>query len=50
MRSRSATPTFSAYAHFARLQGARVIEAPLDANFDFDPDAFLAAVAGEADR
>jgi histidinol-phosphate aminotransferase/imidazoleglycerol-phosphate dehydratase/histidinol-phosphatase len=35
------TPTFSAYAHFARLQGARVIEAPLDANFDFDADAFL---------
>lgn len=41
-------PTFSAYAQFARLQGARVIEARLDANFDFDADAFLAAVAGEA--
>ena len=35
------TPTFSAYAHFARLQGARVIEAPLAPNFDFDADAFL---------
>lgn len=41
-------PTFSAYAQFARLQGARVIEARLDANFDFDADAFLAEVAGEA--
>src|SRR5207237_1834889 len=41
------TPTFSAYAHFAKLQGARVMEAKLDANFDFDPGAFLAAVAGE---
>lgn len=37
-------PTFSAYAQFALLQGARVIETRLDANFDFDPDAFLAAV------
>jgi histidinol-phosphate aminotransferase/imidazoleglycerol-phosphate dehydratase/histidinol-phosphatase len=41
------TPTFSAYTHFAALQGARLIEAPLDPNFDFDADAFLAAVAGE---
>jgi histidinol-phosphate aminotransferase/imidazoleglycerol-phosphate dehydratase/histidinol-phosphatase len=41
-------PTFSAYVQFARLQGARVIEARLDANFDFDADAFLAAVGGEA--
>lgn len=40
-------PTFSAYAQFARLQGARVIEAPLDAGFDFRPDAFLAAVDNE---
>jgi histidinol-phosphate aminotransferase/imidazoleglycerol-phosphate dehydratase/histidinol-phosphatase len=37
------TPTFSAYAHFAALQGAHLIEAPLDANFDFDPDALIAA-------
>ena len=42
-------PTFSAYAQFARLQGARVIETRLDENFDFDPDAFLKAVAEEAD-
>ena len=41
-------PTFSAYAQFARLQGARIIEARLDAGYDFDVDAFLAAVKGEA--
>jgi histidinol-phosphate aminotransferase len=41
------TPTFSAYAHFARLQGARLIEVPLGADFDFDAEAFLAAVAAE---
>ena len=43
------TPSFSAYAHFVRLQGARVIEVPLNAEFDFDPDAFLLAIEGEAD-
>ncbi|TFI58576.1 histidinol dehydrogenase [Sphingomonas parva] len=41
------TPTFSAYAHFAQLQGARVIDAKLDANFDFDADAFIETVRGE---
>ena len=41
------TPTFSAYAQFARLQGARVIEARLDANFDFDADSFLEAALSE---
>jgi histidinol-phosphate aminotransferase/imidazoleglycerol-phosphate dehydratase/histidinol-phosphatase len=35
------TPTFSAYAHFAALQGARVVEVKLDSNFDFDAAAFL---------
>lgn len=40
-------PTFSAYAQFVRLQGARLIEARLDAEFDFDADGFLAAVAAE---
>lgn len=40
------TPTFSAYAQFARLQGARVIEVPLGEDFRFDPDAFAAAIAG----
>jgi histidinol-phosphate aminotransferase/imidazoleglycerol-phosphate dehydratase/histidinol-phosphatase len=42
------TPSFSAYAHFVRVQGARLIEAPLTPTFDFDPDAFLNAVSGEA--
>ena len=42
------TPTFSAYAHFARLQGARVIDAPLDRNFDFNPEAFLAIATAES--
>ncbi|HKT15773.1 MAG TPA: aminotransferase class I/II-fold pyridoxal phosphate-dependent enzyme, partial [Allosphingosinicella sp.] len=41
-------PTFSAYAQFARLQGARIIETRLDAGYDFDVDAFLTAVKGEA--
>jgi histidinol-phosphate aminotransferase len=40
-------PTFSAYAHFAHLQGARLIEASLGANFDFDADRLLAAVGEE---
>src|SRR5689334_19168973 len=35
------TPSFSAYAHFVRLQGARLLEVPLTGNFDFDPDAFI---------
>ena len=41
-------PTFSAYAHFARLQGARLLEMRLDENFDFDADAFVAAARAEA--
>jgi histidinol-phosphate aminotransferase/imidazoleglycerol-phosphate dehydratase/histidinol-phosphatase len=40
-------PTFSAYAQFARLQGARIVDARLDENFDFDVDRFLDAAAGE---
>ncbi len=40
-------PTFSAYAHFVRLQGARLIEVPLDPYFDFDADAFIEAVKAE---
>ena len=40
-------PTFSAYAQFARLQGARVIEARLNAEFDLDVDAFIGTAAGE---
>ena len=41
------TPTFSAYAHFARLQGARVLDTPLDAEFDFSPGSFIDAVGSE---
>jgi histidinol-phosphate aminotransferase/imidazoleglycerol-phosphate dehydratase/histidinol-phosphatase len=41
------TPSFSAYAHFVRLQGARLIEVPLTAEFNFDADAFIAAVKSE---
>jgi histidinol-phosphate aminotransferase/imidazoleglycerol-phosphate dehydratase/histidinol-phosphatase len=40
-------PTFSAYAHFARLQGARVIEARLGPDFDFRPEQLLEAVRDE---
>ncbi len=40
-------PTFSAYAQFARMQGARVIAAKLTPDLAFDADAVLAAVAGE---
>jgi histidinol-phosphate aminotransferase/imidazoleglycerol-phosphate dehydratase/histidinol-phosphatase len=40
-------PTFSAYAHFATLQGARVIEARLDEDFDFGAGALLKAVGEE---
>jgi histidinol-phosphate aminotransferase/imidazoleglycerol-phosphate dehydratase/histidinol-phosphatase len=41
------TPTFSAYAHFAALQGARVVEAKLGEDFGFEPEAFLARVSAE---
>ncbi|HEY5711708.1 MAG TPA: histidinol-phosphate transaminase [Allosphingosinicella sp.] len=40
-------PTFSAYAQFARLQGARIVEANLNEEFDLDPDTFVAAVRSE---
>lgn len=40
-------PTFCAYAHFVRLQGARLLEVPLDANFDFDADSFIEAARAE---
>ncbi len=40
-------PSFSAYAHFARLQGARVVEARLNGEFDFELESFLAEVSGE---
>lgn len=41
-------PSFSAYAHFARLQGASVAEIPLTAAFDLDPEAVIDRVAGDA--
>lgn len=41
------TPSFSAYAHFVRLQGARLVEVPLTDNFDFDPEAFIATVQSD---
>ena len=37
-------PTFSAYAQFARIQGAAVITTRLDDEFAFDADALLATV------
>ncbi|HYW16626.1 MAG TPA: histidinol-phosphate transaminase [Allosphingosinicella sp.] len=43
------TPTFSAYAHFARLQGARILEAPLDPDFDFGSKAFIETASLEPD-
>src|SRR5260221_5806315 len=41
------TPSFSAYAHFVGLQGARLIEVPLAVEFDFNADAFIGAVKAE---
>ncbi|MEO7787130.1 MAG: histidinol-phosphate transaminase, partial [Sphingomicrobium sp.] len=38
-------PTFSAYAQFARVQGARVIAARLTDDLQFDPVAIIAACA-----
>lgn len=38
------TPTFSAYAHFAHLQGAEIIDVPLGAEFAFEPEIYVDAV------
>ena len=43
-------PTFSAYAQFARVQGARVVTARLTDDFRFDADAVIAAMAPEAPK
>lgn len=43
-------PTFSAYAQFARVQGAGVVTARLTDDFRFDADAVLAAVADIAPK
>ena len=32
------SPTFAAYEHFARLQGARVVDVPLTTEFEFDAE------------
>lgn len=41
-------PTFAAYAHFARLQGARLVEVPLRDDFSFDPSAYVQALSDDA--
>lgn len=43
-------PTFSAYAQFARVQGAQVIVARLTDDLTFDTDAVLAALADETPK
>jgi len=42
------SPTFTAYEHFARLQGARLVEIPLDRDFDLNSENFVAAIASDA--
>jgi histidinol-phosphate aminotransferase len=41
-------PTFSAYAHFAALQGAGVIEVPLGPDYAFSAAAMIERLRGEA--
>jgi histidinol-phosphate aminotransferase/imidazoleglycerol-phosphate dehydratase/histidinol-phosphatase len=41
------SPAFAAYAHFARLQGARLVDVPLGPDFEFDADRFVAELANE---
>jgi histidinol-phosphate aminotransferase len=43
-------PTFSAYAQFARVQGAEVIATRLTDDLKFDPDAVLAAMVPAAPK
>ncbi|HEX8839915.1 MAG TPA: histidinol-phosphate transaminase [Sphingomicrobium sp.] len=38
------SPTFTAYEHFARLQGAKVVDVPLTSEFDFHADRFIEGV------
>ncbi len=40
-------PTFGAYAHFARLNGVRVVEQPLGDDFAFDAESAVAAARGD---
>ncbi|NNE40998.1 MAG: histidinol-phosphate transaminase [Marinicaulis sp.] len=44
-----APPTFGSYATAARLQCARIIEAPLTSDYTFDTKAFVVAVKAEKD-
>jgi len=41
------SPTFTAYEHFARLQGARVIDVPLSPEFEFEPGRVIDALEAE---
>lgn len=42
-------PSFSAYAHFARLQGASVVEVPLTpGTFNLDPDTVIDRLKGDS--
>lgn len=43
-------PTFSAYAQFARVQGARVVAARLTADLKFDADAVIATMTPRAPK
>ncbi len=43
-------PTFSAYAQFAHIQGARVIVARLTDDFGFDADSVLATIGDRAPK
>jgi histidinol-phosphate aminotransferase/imidazoleglycerol-phosphate dehydratase/histidinol-phosphatase len=41
------SPTFTAYEHFARLQGARVIDVPLGPEFEFEAERFIDGLRSE---
>ena len=43
------SPTFAAYEHFARLQGARLIDVPLNSDFDFVADEFIGRATQETE-
>jgi histidinol-phosphate aminotransferase/imidazoleglycerol-phosphate dehydratase/histidinol-phosphatase len=43
------SPTFAAYEHFARLQGARVVDVPLAADFELDVATFVERLSNEPD-
>ncbi|HEX2727245.1 MAG TPA: aminotransferase class I/II-fold pyridoxal phosphate-dependent enzyme, partial [Beijerinckiaceae bacterium] len=41
------TPTFTAYAHYAKLRGARIIELPLGPDFAFSADRIIDGLSDE---